>query len=72
MADWFSSLGQTIAGGIATAVTFGQVEEVNEWTAQGAKNLVDSTERPGGKMARSQNLLSQHQDLVTLHQLDMQ
>ena len=38
MADWFSSLGQTIAGGIATAVTFGQVGEVNEWSAQGAKN----------------------------------
>ena len=49
MADWFSGLGQAIAGGIATAVTFGQVEEVNKWTAQGAKRVADSTEKTWGK-----------------------
>ena len=47
--DWFSGLGQTIAGGIATAVTFGQVDEVNKWTVDGAKRLATTTEKTWGK-----------------------
>ena len=37
--SWFAGLGQTIAGAIATAATFAQVEAVNNWTAEGAKML---------------------------------
>lgn len=47
--SWFAGLGQTIAGGIATVATLGQVEAVNDWTADGAKRLVDSSEECWGK-----------------------
>lgn len=46
---WFAGLGQTVAGGIATAATLGQVKAVKNWTADGAKKLVDSSEECWGK-----------------------
>lgn len=46
--SWFAGLGQTIAGGIATAATFGQVEAVNDWTVEGAKILVENSDKTWG------------------------
>ncbi len=46
---FFGGLGQTIAGGIASAATFGQVEAVNKWTEDGAKMVARNADKAWGK-----------------------
>lgn len=47
--NWFAGIGQTVAGGIATAATLGQVEAVNNWTSEGAKKVARNTDKTWGK-----------------------
>lgn len=47
--DWFAGIGQTVAGGVATAATLGQVKAVNNWTAEGAKKVAKNTDKTWGK-----------------------
>ena len=46
---FFEGLGQTIAGGIATAATLGLNQDVLDWTADGAYKVGDNAEKAWGK-----------------------
>ena len=46
--QFFLGLGQTIAGGIATAATLGLNDDVNQWTADGARKVGQNAEKAWG------------------------
>merc|ERR1712176_393928 len=43
--NFFAGLGQTIAGGIATAATLGLNDDVKKWTEQGASKVSKNAEK---------------------------